>query len=106
MSKAWIFGDFTIIKIDEIFYQLFFIIQDVVDYVLNQGPWNFDNNLVLFCPWLGRDAPTVKEVESEMFCIHITGFPHFCVTYEIRLKILAHLRLALKCSYMSPFRWD
>lgn len=50
MGKSWHCGSFSMQRFDEAFYQVFFGTQDTVDFVLTNGPWNFENQLVLVRP--------------------------------------------------------
>lgn len=44
MGKDWWCGSFSIQKVDNLFYQIWFGPQETTDFVLANGSWNFENN--------------------------------------------------------------
>lgn len=67
MGKAWQCGSFSIQRFDDMFYQIYFGTQETVDFVLNNGPWNFDNNLVLVRPRSRLSSNLHKDLDTEFF---------------------------------------
>lgn len=87
MTKAWQCPVFNLHKLDEIFYQGFFDSEETVKHILENGPWCFDNSLILLRPWQGRESISLKEVEKEFFWVHVSGLPRFCYTEEVGRKL-------------------
>lgn len=90
MGKVWRCGSFSIHRYDDLFYQIYFGTQETVDFVLTNGPWNFDNHLMLVRPRASAPPSFHKELDIEYFWVLLTGLPRYCYTMELGLK-LAHL---------------
>ena len=51
MTKAWHCDDFKIQRVDQRIYQLFFGTFDVVEFIMDNGLWHFENHIFLLQPW-------------------------------------------------------
>ena len=67
MVKVWKCGNFELQKLDEHFFQVFFGTDELVEYVLQSGPWNFDNQLVQFRAWDESRMITATDMEVKYF---------------------------------------
>lgn len=67
MGKSWRCRSFSIQRFDDLFYQIYFGTQDIVDFVLNNCPWNFENNLVLVRPRLSAPSGISRDLDKEFF---------------------------------------
>lgn len=88
MGKAWQCGSFSIQKIDDRFYQVFFGTQETVDFVLNQGPWNFENSLVMVRPFHLGSGREDLDLSKEYFWMLLTGLPRICYTLDVAKKLV------------------
>lgn len=50
MGRAWRCGSFSIQRVDEQYYKIFFETGESVNFALKYRPWNFENCLVLARP--------------------------------------------------------
>lgn len=86
MGKAGRCCSFSIQRFDDLFYHIYFGTQETVDFVLNNGPWNFDNNLVLVRPRSSTSPSLHRDLEKEYFWLLLTGLRYF-YTMEVGYKL-------------------
>lgn len=89
MGRAWRCGSFSIQRFDDQFFQVFFGTQETVEFVLSQGPWNFENHLVLVRPRCHDAFHPSHCLEKESFWLLLIGLPRFCYTWEVGSKLPA-----------------
>lgn len=58
-----------------------------MDFVLSNGPWNFDNRLVLVRPRSSDASNRSHSLEKEYFWFILTGLPRYCNTLEVGSKL-------------------
>lgn len=87
MGNAWKCGSFSMQRVDTVFYQIFFGTQDTVDFVLSNGPWNFENNLVLVRPFTPISEQHSLCLSREYFWVLLTGLPRICYTLDVARKL-------------------
>lgn len=82
MGKAWRCGSFSIQRVDDLFYQIYFDTKEMVDFVLHNGPWNFENTLVQVRSHSSSSPNLYQDLDKEYFWLHLTGLPRYCYTME------------------------
>ena len=87
MGKAWKCGSFNIQSLQDNIFQLFFGSDETVQYVLTEGPWNYENRLVILRPWVPNQPLSALDFSTDYFWIHVTGLPRICYTREVGAKI-------------------
>lgn len=87
MGKSWRCGSFSIQRFDDLLYQIYFGTQETVDFVLNNGPWNFENNLVLVQPRSSTSPNLHLAIDKELFWVLLTSLPRYCYTMDVGLKL-------------------
>ena len=87
MGRAWNCHSFTMQKVDEHIWQIFFGSAETVKHALENGPWNFEDQLVMLRPWKEETPIHLADFENEVFWIQITGLPRICYTLEVGMKI-------------------
>lgn len=87
MQKAWKTSAFKLVPLRSNTYQIFFDVSIEGQWVLDNGPWTFDDTLFVLRLWT-RESHTSDEVfNSEKFWLHIRGVPRECITLAVRQKI-------------------
>lgn len=98
MGRAWRCGSFSIQRVNDVYYQIFFGTQETVDYVLSQGPWNFENNLVMVRPFIGVSEQPSLCLSQEYFWVLLTGLPRISYTLDVAQKLV---KLLQSCTCMQ-----
>lgn len=87
MGKPWTSGHFAMQRRDDLTYQIFFANSDIVMFVLNNGPWHYDNSLVLvrlpsiISPYISHGF------EKEYLWVLLTSLPRYCYTLDVGVKM-------------------
>lgn len=91
MSRSWKCESslFKMHMLDDNVLHLIFHSSKTGDYVLNEGPWNFNNQLLIIHPWnlVMKAPPSVFDAAHFNYCI--TNLPSWCYTLEIGLKMVS-----------------
>lgn len=87
MQISWNCGAFLVQKRDDRFYQVFFETQDAIDFVLTNGPWNYDNSLVLARPRLSASLVLPRDLDKEYSWLLLTRLPRFCYMMDVGVKL-------------------
>ncbi|XP_075673810.1 uncharacterized protein LOC142643153 [Castanea sativa] len=76
LGATWKFGsDLKIIDVGEGLFQFKFAMESQLTWVLNNGPWSFDNYLLLLRRWeKGMNANTIKFTNCPMW-VRVWGLP-------------------------------
>lgn len=87
MGRSWHCGSFSIQRLDDMFFQVFFSTQETVDFALSNGLWNFDKNLVLVRLCIEGAIPSVHCVQTKLFWILLARLPRYCYTFKVGPKL-------------------
>lgn len=87
MGRSWRCGSFSIQRFNDLFFKVFFDNQDTVDFVLSNGPWNFEDHLILVRPRRGGDLTSSQCLQKEFLWVLLTGLPRYCYTWEVGSKL-------------------
>lgn len=79
MSKAWQCDIISMHQLQNEIYKIFLEDVEQVEFVVNCGPWNFDNNLVVVCQWKEGSDVASLDFSMEAVWIHIVGFLGFVI---------------------------
>lgn len=74
-------------RLMNLFYQVFFGKQETVDFVLTNGPWNFENSLVLVRPFTIVSNRGSIYLTKEYFWLLLTRLPRICYMLDIAPEI-------------------
>lgn len=55
--------------------------------MLHNGPWNFENYLVMARPLSALHSKGVSCLDKELFWVLLTGLPRYCYTMEVEIKV-------------------
>lgn len=91
MEKSWRCKDFTYSRLRNNIYQFFFKQDSAVSFVLSNGPWCFDNILLVLKPWTRSVLSSDLAFNTCLFWIHVRGLPRECVTEAVGLKLVASM---------------
>lgn len=87
MRRAWRCGSFSLQRMADDMFQIFFGTQDTVDFVLSNGSWSFENTLVLVRSRINISTGPGVVWCKEFFWIHFTGLSRFCYIVDAGLKL-------------------
>lgn len=74
-------------SLDQDYFQVFLDNEEQVQFVLHNGPWNFENQLVLVRLWTGHGDPHAHDFDTKLFWFHAVGLPRYCYTGEVGHKL-------------------
>lgn len=89
MGRSWRCGSFSIQRLDNVFFQVFFGTQETVDFMTSNGPWNFENNLVIVCPRIRGELQLSHCLQKEYFWILLIGLSRYCYTMVVGSKLIS-----------------
>lgn len=109
MMNAWGCDSLSIQQLATNSLQVFLVSEELVDYVLQSGPWNFKNQLVFLRPWTETFDWNSPSLDMEFFWLHIVGLPRFCYTMDVGIKLARTLpqclNLQLRTDRRTGFRF-
>lgn len=92
LQRAWQWSDFKIAKLDSCVFQVYFEELESTQAVVNGGPWNVEDHLLLLKPWKENFSLFDKNLFQVDFWIQIWGLPAERYSECVGKKLLSSLR--------------
>lgn len=69
-----------------------------MEFVLDNGPWNFENTLVLARPRIGENIGTDNCITREYFWLHLTSLSQYFYTMDVGIQLARDYYHAIYCN--------
>ncbi|CAK9169114.1 unnamed protein product [Ilex paraguariensis] len=73
-------------------FQIFLKEENEIHKVLFQGPWCFDNFLIITQRWSKGNGINSVSFDYAQFWIHVNGLPRECITKEMAIKVVGSFK--------------
>lgn len=110
LRRAWRGHDFRVCKIGTNLYQFFFSKKEALEFILANGPWNVDGQLLLLTPWIELFSGKGLTFAKTDFWVQVSGLPVEWYFSRIGRKLFSCLKdcsvVELLMSWGSKEKFD
>ncbi|CAK9154362.1 unnamed protein product [Ilex paraguariensis] len=87
MSGVWGCKDLGVMRISSNIFQFFSKEEREIYKILFQGPWCFDNSLIISYRWFKGIGVKSVPFDLVQFWVHVNGLPRECITKDMAIKV-------------------